>query len=117
MLNADKSFIAKNLYGANYKKLESWFTCLVQIRNKSCHFNRLYYSHFATLPVSNSFSNFVPDHYLFTQLMVLKQLYPNKKEWVKSFVHPLIRLLLKYNMFSELTNLGFPKNWHKIITE
>lgn len=117
MLNIDKTTIASDLYGANYQKLESWFACLVQIRNKCCHFNRLYYSHFTTVPISNSFSNFTPDHHLFTQLMVLKQLFPNKKEWKKKFILPLIKLLLKYNMFSELKNLDFPKNWYKLITK
>lgn len=117
MINSDKATLAKNLYGVNYQKLESWFNCLVQIRNRCCHFNRLYYSHFTTLPLANSFSNFQPDHFLFTQLMVLKQLYPNRKKWKKTFVKPLIKLLFKYNMFSELKNMGFPKEWHILLNE
>lgn len=115
MNNTDKTAIAMNLYGANYQKLESWFNCLNQIRNKCCHFNRLYYSLFTTIPLSSSFDNFSPNNRLFTQLMVLKQLYPDQKEWIKSFVCPLIKLLLKYNMFSELNNMGFPKKWYKLI--
>lgn len=117
MINTDKAKIAFNLYSINYQKLESWLNCLCDLRNKCCHFNRLYYSKFTKIPASTSFATYEPDHYLFTQLMVLKMLYPNKKRWNKEFVIPLIFLLIKYNMFSELKNMSFPNNWFKFIRE
>lgn len=111
--NEDKTAIARNLYNANYKKLQSWFSCLNQLRNRCCHFSRMFYSIYPIIPMQDSLDNHEIDSKLFTQILVLKKLYPNKTKWFFNFVWPLLKLIFKYSMYNDLKYMGFSPDWFR----
>lgn len=117
MINFDKTEIAYSLYKINYQKLDNWFSCLNLLRNKCCHFSRLFYSIFSSTPLINSFGNYKPDNKLFSQIMVLKELYPNRKIWIRKFIVPLIWIICKYRVLNDLKYMNFPNNWLNLLIE
>lgn len=61
--------------------------------------------------MQDSLDNHETDSKLFTQILVLKKLYPDKTKWFSNFVWPLLKLIFKHNMFNELKYMGFNKKW------
>ena len=108
--NPDKAVIAKKLYHANYQMLESWLHCLTDLRNRCAHYSRLYYWNFASVPNMGNFP-YVPDRTLYTQIYILKLMYPDRAEWKSYFYTPLTRLLKKYQDQIQLNHIGFPVDW------
>lgn len=115
--NKDKKHIAQELYGVNYQALSSWLKCLTDLRNKCAHYSRLYYCSFPSLPVLRNNPSFSPDRRLFTQLFMLKLLYPEPSRWNEDFIIPLIRIMDKYRNSICIKHLGFPCRWRSILSQ
>lgn len=117
MKNPDKAYLAQNLYGTSFQVLTSWLKCLTDLRNRCAHYSRLYYWIFPAVPKGMKGDSFVYGHDLFSQLYMLKQLYPEKDRWNEDFLNPLSRLIKKYNSYIELSHIGFPNNWKSILKQ
>lgn len=114
MKNHDKAIIAKNLYSANYQMLSSWLRCLTDLRNRCAHYSRLYYWVFSAVPKMGGIP-YSPDRTLYTQLYMLKLLYPDSSEWNERFCGPLEILIAEYDSQIFLTHMGFPNNWKSLL--
>lgn len=99
------------------KLLESWLRCLTDLRNKCAHYSRLYYWIFPAIPAIPKNSAIHADRKLFTQLLVLKYLYPVPEKWGSRFVIPLKALIEEYDNDISLKHIGFPKNWEFLLNE
>ena len=117
MPNADKASIAKSLYGTSYQVLTSWLKCLTDLRNRCAHYSRLYFWVFSAVPKGVKGDSFVFDHELFSQLYMLKLLYPERDRWDEDFFIPLEKLVEKYNEQIDLSHVGFPFNWQTFLKQ
>lgn len=115
MKNSDKSYLAQNMYGANYQLLESWLRCLTDLRNRCAHYARLYYWIFPALPKMPASERYIPTRRLFAQLYMLKYLYPYPEKWNKEFMKPLEKLVRKYKAHISLQHLDFPYRWKSML--
>ena len=114
MKNQDKAFLAKSIYDANYQMLSSWLHCLTYLRNRCAHYSRLFYWKFSALPIMKHFP-IVADGTLFTQIYVLKTMYPDSIKWRDDFFIPLEILVKKYHDSIILEHIGFPANWKELL--
>ena len=115
MISADKKAIAAEMNTAP-KLLESWLRCLTDLRNKCAHYTRLYYWSFTTLPAIPKSENIKADRKLFSQLLVLKYLYPTPQKWNSRFIIPLNALIDEYKTNISLSHIGFPENWMELLS-
>lgn len=115
MLTEDKKVIAANIYNTGSKQLESWLRCLTDLRNRCAHYSRLYYWSFPAMPKMPKDYNFVADRKLFTQLLMLKFLYPDNKKWNTMVVLSLKALIDEYSDDISLKHIGFPVEWEEQI--
>lgn len=115
MKNHDKATIAQKLYGVNYQILESWLRCVTDLRNRCAHYSRIYYWIFPALPKMPADINYIPTRRLFAQLYMLKFLYPEPDKWNPEFVHPLEKLIQKYNPYISKKHLDFPYRWKSML--
>lgn len=58
---------------------------------------------------------FQPDRGLFSQLLVLKFLYPDEREWNFKMMAVLEPLMAEYENDIELSHIGFPKDWKMLL--
>ncbi|MFI3172365.1 MAG: Abi family protein [Eubacteriales bacterium] len=114
MLTEDKKAIADEL-GTKPSLLESWLRCLTDLRNKCAHYSRLYYWLFSAMPKMPKELDIESDRKLFTQLIVLKYLYPVPEEWNMKFMVPLNAMIEQYGEYISLKHIGFPSNWYEIL--
>lgn len=117
MKNKDKAILAKNLYGINYQTLDSWLRCLTDLQNRCAHYSRLYYWVFPALPKMPPSENYVPTRRLFSQLYMLKLMYPNPQNWNQEFINPLIKLIKLYKSSISLKHLDFPYHWKSLLKQ
>lgn len=115
MKSNDKKAIAINDFGLNYKILESWLRCLTDLRNKCAHCSRLYFWIFSAVPKRVKNDKFKPDRRLFSQLYMLKHMYPNKELWNELFFDKLLQLIDHYKDDINLCHIGFPENWIELL--
>lgn len=115
MKNPDKAAIAKSLYSTTYQVLTSWMRCLTDLRNRCAHYSRLYYWNFTAIPKIDKKDFFKADRTLFSQLYMLKLLYPTKENWNDTFVIPLQKLIRKYKNDIDKEHIGFPRQWKSIL--
>ena len=116
MLNADKAKLAQNMYSVNYQTLSSWLRCLTDLRNRCAHYSRLFNWKFPSTPRMPQDDNFTPDRSLFTQLYMLKLMYPYPDRWNDSFVNPLDSILCEHNFALVMEHVGIPQNWKTILS-
>ena len=118
----DKKHIANKLYGISDSVLEGWLRCVTDLRNKCAHYSRIYYWIFPALPRffdeenSPKYPNdYRPANYrrVFSQLYMLKLMYPIKEKWNDRFLNPLKDLMKEYEDSISLIHLGFPPDWQE----
>lgn len=110
----DKKAVAATL-GTVPKLLESWLRCLTDLRNKCAHYSRLYYWIFTAMPDMPKGSALEADRTLFSQLLMLKYLYPVPEKWTAKLVVPLKALMEEYQRDVSLKHLGFPSDWEALL--
>lgn len=114
LITEDKKIIATEI-GTVPKALESWLRCLTDLRNRCAHYSRLYYWIFPAMPAMPKDTPVVADRKLFTQLMVLKYLYPAQERWNAKFVIPLKAIFEQHSTAISLKHIGFPENWEDVL--
>ena len=114
--NPDKKIIAEEAYGVNYQVLESWMRCITDLRNKCAHCSRLYYWVFSAIPKMPRNVKYVPDRRLYSQLYMLKMMYPEPDRWNADFYDKFACLMEKYGNDINLTHIGMPDDW-KVLLE
>lgn len=117
MKNRDKATLAMNLYGLNYQTLTSWLKCLADLRNRCAHYSRLYYWKFPSIPRAPVGKPFVSDQTLFSQIYMLKYLYPEQTNWITDFVKPLSALMKRYRSSISRAHIGFPYRWRSMLSK
>ena len=115
MKRKDKKSIAKSLYDTNDVCLESWLRCLTDLRNKCAHYSRLYYWNFAAIPKMTTNDNFITTRHLFSQLYMLKKMYPNAEKWNEIVIEEMSNIIEKYQDYISLDHIDFPENWKEIL--
>lgn len=112
----DKKYIARNLFNTSYECLRSWLVSLTLIRNRCAHYARLYYISFLFVPKQYNTLEFIFDDTLFSQIYLLKQLYPSKPKWENEFLTKLDKLIKEYKDDISFTHIGFPSNWKEVLS-
>lgn len=115
MQGADKKTLANDFYGCSASELDNWMFCLNELRNYCAHYNRLYGNHFPVLPKTpRDFEPELSDD-IFGYIIVMKQLYHDKRNWNERVVKPISRMLKKNSGAARLSDLGFPENWETLL--
>ena len=114
---SDKERIA-NKVGISYKTLENHLHCLSVLRNKCAHGARLYGMNISPpARFTKSFLKTHPDienNSLFAYILVLIKRLPTDEER-KVFRNQLNRLIKKYEKTINLSDIGFPSDYRKIL--
>lgn len=110
---SDQKSITRAIYQdkVTYKQLISWLRCLTDLRNRCAHYARLYYFSFVAVPKKPDAHREEMDHKLFSQIVMLKYLYPDPEHWNKLFLDRLNELITHYLPEISLKHMGFPKDW------
>lgn len=116
MKTADQKEIAGSVYRTGVKQMESWLHCLTDLRNRCAHYLRLYGWTFSFVPRMPQDFVYEPDRSLFSQLLVLKFLYPDGREWVFKLMTVLKPLIAEYREDISMDHIGFPEDWEEILT-
>ncbi|MCC8104982.1 MAG: Abi family protein [Clostridiales bacterium] len=103
--------LAKELYGTTVACLKSWLRCITDLRNRCAHYSRLYYWSFPALPKMPESADFKANRKLFTQIMVIRFLYPEKDKWNANVLVELEVIIEEYRNDISLKHVGFPDNW------
>lgn len=116
MHSADKKALANDYYGCSASELDNWIFCLNELRNYCAHYNRLYGNRFPVLPKTPG--NFEPElsDDVFGYIIVMKQLYHDKKNWDERVVKPIVRMIRKNMDAVRLSDLGFPDDWEALLS-
>ena len=113
MKNPDKTYLSMNLYSVNYQTLSSWLRCITDLRNRCAHYSRLYYWQFPAIPKMPQQEKYKADRTLFSQLLMLKYMYPG--DWNKDFLNPLRKLIRLNKAYINREHIGFPYKWYSIL--
>ena len=111
----DQKQIARELYHTSSVCLKSWLRCLTDLRNRCAHYSRIYYWSFPALPRMPKNVSFNTNRKLFSQILTLKFLYPDKNEWESRIMTELRALMEEYGDDISLSHIGFPENWDEMI--
>lgn len=111
MRTKDRKHIAKMLYNTGSEQLESWLRCITDLRNRCAHYSRIYYWIFSAMPKMPKDCLYKANRKLFTQLLVVKFLYPSHKEWNKKVIPAIRAVMEEYDDDISLTHIGFPNDW------
>lgn len=111
MHHDDKTHIAKQ-YSTTAECLENWIRCVTVVRNRCAHYSRFYDWTFSTTPVFNEKKLPPGENKLFGQLLVLRNMYPDAKEWNNELLKRLERAVSRYSPYIRFEHLGFPKDWN-----
>ena len=110
----DKKEIAAESFGTAPVYLQSWLRCLTDLRNRCAHYSRLYFWNFPAIPRIPKSVEYCGDNSLFSQMMMLKFLYPDKQAW--NVVLIKIKVLIdEYIEDISLSHIGFPDNWDELL--
>lgn len=104
--------IAKK-YNTSSVILKNWIENTTYTRNHLAHYMRIYNYTFGRIPSSckNHPTSVVYRGKIFDQIMVMKFLYSDEKEWNEYIIPELRSLLNSYNQVVTLEGLGFPCDW------
>lgn len=116
LLTPDKKKLARASFGTSAECLESWLRCLTDLRNRCAHYARLYYWSFSAIPKMPRSLHHPADRRLFSQILMLKLLYPDPTQWNREIFPALKTLLEAYLPDISLVHIGFPENWEELLT-
>ena len=111
--SGDQKSIAKEVYSTSVACLKSWLRCITDLRNRCAHYSRLYDWSFTALPKMPKGFDTLQNRKLFSQVLVLKLLYPDKKEWSSKIMIELKAVIEEYENDISLKHIGFPKDWYE----
>lgn len=115
MHSADKKVLANDYYNCSPSELDNWIFCMNELRNYCAHYNRLYGNRFPVLPKTpRDFEPELSDD-VFGYIIVMKQLYHDRRNWNERVVKPISRMLKKNADAARLSDIGFPENWETLL--
>lgn len=115
LLTPDKKQIASTSFNTSADCLQSWLRCLTDLRNRCAHYSRLYYWIFSAVPKTPQKAPYTFDRKLFSQILMLKYLYPDKNKWNSSVSIDIETLVDEYLPDISLKHIGFPENWKELL--
>lgn len=106
--------IAKQ-YSTSSSILKNWIENVTFTRNHLAHYMRIYNYNFHRIPASckKHPTTVVYKGKIFDQIMVMKFLYSDRKEWDNYVIPQLREILNDYKDVIDLACLGFPQNWEQ----
>ena len=109
--------IAKK-YNTNSVIFQNWIENATYTRNHLAHYMRIYNYNFGRIPSSckNHSTSVIYRGRIFDQIMVMKFLYSDRREWNEYIVPQLKILIDDYRDVIDLGCLGFPEDWEKHLT-
>lgn len=99
-------------YNIHFKSFRSWLKVASDLRNKVAHYNRIYNVSFNNVP--HSMDNSL-DNKLFSQIVALKELYPDKQKWNEKLKELKAIITDEKCNFNYKQN-GFRADWEKFLT-
>ena len=114
-LVADKKYIAKALFNTTYPFMDSWMKCITVLRNRCAHYSRLYYTLFTDTPRIPPPVEYKCNKRIFDQILMLKFMSVQNKNWSSSFIPSLDALVEEYQEHIDFEHIGFPKNWRALL--
>ena len=115
MVTQDKKALAREMYATTAYNLDSWLRCCTDLRNICAHHGRLYFRKFSAIPATPEEFPFQLDRRLFDQIMVLRFLYPDSKNWNHEICPAVIALIHEYDHDIVMEHIGFPENWETLL--
>lgn len=115
LLTKDKKQIASLSFHTSADCLRSWLRCLTDLRNRCAHYSRLYYWIFSAIPKTPKNASYEFDRKLFSQILMLKYLYPDRNKWNSYVFISFEALINKYISDISLKHIGFPENWKELL--
>ena len=115
MKTADQKALAKNSFSTSVPCITSWLRCLTDLRNRCAHYSRLYFWSFSAIPKMPKDSPHTANNKLFSQLIMLKYLYPDKAHWNNYYLLQFSALMEQYQTAISLEHIGFPENWEELL--
>ncbi len=112
---SDQKQLARTMYDTNAICLKSWLRCITELRNLCAHSARLYARTFTSVPRVSKNASYQPDRKLFSQIMVLKELYPMKNRWNSKVASEVAALVDEYSEDISSRHIGFPENWREFL--
>lgn len=110
----DKKAIAKE-YNTEPIYLNSWILALLELRNYCAHYNRIYNMPFKqTARLYKEYAMYKGNR-LFSVLLVIKRIMQNSIQW-RQLLRELEALLEEYTE-AKLSFIGFPNDWHDVLTK
>ncbi|MCD8106763.1 MAG: Abi family protein [Oscillospiraceae bacterium] len=111
----DQKHLARIMYSTNPACLKSWLRCITDLRNLCAHSARLYAWIFTAAPRTEKRMSYQLDRSLFSQIMVLRELYPMKNRWNSTVAAEISALVDEYSEDILLRHIGFPENWRELL--
>lgn len=115
LLTPDKKQIASTSFNTSADCLQNWLRCLTDLRNRCAHYSKLYYWIFSAVPKTPQNAPYTFDRKRFSQILMLKYLYPNKSKWNSSVSISIEALIDEYLPDISLKHIGFPANWKELL--
>lgn len=115
MKGSDREKIANELFGVEFKEMDSWMRCLTDLRNRCAHYARLYYWIFPAIPKMPKGEIFEPNRRLFSQIYMLKMMYSDAEKWNNEILNEFIDTITMYKKDILLKNVGFPDSWEQLL--
>lgn len=115
LLTPDKKKIAADAFSTSADCLQSWLRCATDLRNRCAHYSRLYYWIFSAIPKTPQNAPYEFDRKLFSQILMLKYLYPDKLKWNNEISTAIEALVEEYLPDISLKHIGFPENWKELL--
>ena len=106
------------MYHTGKVQLSNWIENLTYTRNHLAHYMRIYKFNFGRTPAEcrNHPRLFTPSHKIFDQIYIMSCLYSDPTEWKNYVVLEIKALLEQYAGNIQISDLGFPEKWEKILT-
>jgi len=115
MQTKDRKALAAKLVQSSSENLKSWMQCLTELRNLCAHYSRLYNYPFKNIPRIPQGLTHQPQRKLFDVILVIKWMYFDPDAWRTEFLPQLTALLEEYSDDIELSEIGFPADWEKLL--
>ena len=99
------------VYSTNAEILQDYFLP----ESGTSRLSRLYYWIFSAVPKTPQNAPYTFDRKLFSQILMLKYLYPDKSKWNSSVYISIETLVDEYLPDISLKHIGFPENWKELL--
>jgi abortive infection bacteriophage resistance protein len=108
---SDRKVLAKDMFGFDESIIRSWLHCCTSLRNICAHYDRIYYRHLGAKPATPKNYPVTLNNEMFSSIIMLKLMFPDKDKWDNTFISALSSLICKYSDSINLQHIGFPIDW------